>query len=199
MAGTATTWNTTNVAQNAGQLWYDLAIPGAGARITLDADGTPDATANPNAKHAGATTEGSRVMAKPAFTNYNVDEFPDPIITNLDTTETAISCALVGVTKSELAGFLLPGMGTYATAAGYKQVTFGRIAIVYSSVAVIFPLIEDTTKYGIFNLYKAINDAGLEFDISRVKLGSTPVNLRGYAITTRAATDTTGNFWKQIT
>lgn len=199
MAGTTLTWNTDNIAQNAGQLFYDLAIPAGGARITLDsATKTPDSTANPTAKHAGATQEGSTCAVKSTHATYPVDEFRAPIVTNLDTVSMTIAASLVGVTKHELMGFLLPGVGTYGTAAGYKQVQMGSLAIVYSAVALIFPLIEDTTKVGVFNIYKSLNDAGIEFEVGRKKLGFVPVNMVGYEITSRAATDTLGNYWKEI-
>lgn len=198
MAGTATSWKTTNLAQNAGQLWVDLAIPGAGARLTLDADGTPDATANASAKHLGATKAGVKVMAKSALLDFFVDEFRAPVVRGVDTVEMGISGELVGVTDSILVAFLLPGVGTYATASGYKQVQIGRKAIAYSSIAHIYPLIEDTTKFGIFAVYSALNNTGVEWAIARKELGSTPFAFVGNEITSRAATDTLGNIWNQI-
>jgi hypothetical protein len=198
MPGTAPSWKTTAIAQNAGQLWANLAIPGAGARLTLDADGTPDATANPDAMHLGATTAGSKLMIKSTLTNFNVDEFKAPIITNIEAVQMCIAAELVGVTDLDLMEFLLPGVGTATAASGYEQVSVGTKAIAYSSIALIFPLIEDTTKYGVFHLYRAVNDAGVEWSVGRTVLGSTPVNFVGYEITTRAATDTLGSYWKQI-
>jgi hypothetical protein len=198
MAGTATSWKTTNVALNAGQLWANLAIPGAGARLTLDTDGTPDAAANASATHLGATKSGVKVMVKSDLAKYNVDEFSAPIISNINSVDAGISGELVGVTDSILVAFLLPGVGTYATASGYKQVQIGKKAIAYSSIAHIYPLREDTSKYGIFHLYSSINDSGVEWAIARTELGFTPFSFVGYEITTRAATDTIGNIWNQI-
>lgn len=198
MAGTATAWRTANIAQNAGQLWGLLAIPGAGARITLHTDGTPESVANPTAFHYGATQEGAKLMLKPAFDKYNVDEFRAPIVTNIGDLQAGISAALVGVTDMDVIKNLLPGQGTYATGSGFKEVRIGTIAIVYQSVAHIFPLIEDVTKFGVWNLYSALNDAGVEFAVGRKQLGFSPVNFVGYEITSRAATDTLMNYWKQI-
>ena len=200
MPGTAVSWKTANIAQNAGQLWGLLAIPGAAARITLHTDGTPESVANPNAIHYGATQEGARLMVKPTYDKYYVDEFRAPIVTNIGELAAGIAASLVGVTDMEFViKNALPGVGTYATTAStFKEVRFGTTAIVYQSVAHIFPLIEDTTKWAIWNLYSALNDAGVEFAVGRKQLGFTPVNFVGYEITTRAATDTVGNYWKQI-
>lgn len=198
MAGTALDWKTAKIAQNAGQLWRGLAIPGAGARLTLAADGTPDATANPNAKHLGATKAGAKLMVKSTLTKFYVDEFRGAIVTNLDAIEMGISAELVGLTDMELLAWALPGVGTRTTASGYDQVTIGSKAIAYDSIACIFPLIEDPTKFGVFHIYSGLNDTGVEWAQARKELGSSPISIVGYEITTRAATDTLGSAWKQI-
>lgn len=199
MAGTATNWRTNNIALNAGQLWGSLAIPGAAARITLATDGTPDASANATAFHYGATKAGSKVTIKSAQTKFYVDEFRGPIVTNIDQVDMTIAGEVVGVTDMDLMTALLPGVGTYATTAStFKEIRIGIKAITYQSFALIFPLIEDVTKFGIVNIYSGLNDTGVEWTQSRKELGFTPFNINGYEITSRAATDTLGNYWKQI-
>lgn len=198
MAGTALDWKIAKIAQNAGQLWRGLAIPGAGARLTLHTDGTPDATANPNAKHLGATKAGSKLMVKSNQIKFNVDELRGAVVANIDAVEMGISCELVGVTDMELMAWLLPGVGTRTTASGYDQVTIGTKAIAYDSVALIFPLIEDTSKFGVFHIYSGINDTGVEWAQARKELGFTPASIVAYEISTRATTDTLGSIWKQI-
>jgi hypothetical protein len=198
MAGTALDWKTAKIAQNAGQLWRGLAIPGAGARLTLFSDGTPDATANPNAKHLGATKAGAKLMVKSSLTKFYVDEFRGATVTNLDAVEMGISAELVGVTDMELLAWLLPGVGTRATASGYDEVSIGSKAIVYDSIALIFPLIEDPTKFGVFHIYSGLNDAGVEWAQARKEMGFTPLSIVGYEVTSRAAGDTLGKVWKQI-
>lgn len=199
MAGTADSWKTTNIAAKEGKLYRGCAVPGAGARPSLDATtGTPDATANPNALHMGATKSGSKLMVKSTSGKYYVDEFRAPIITTIDEVNMGISAELVGVTDMQLAAYLLPGVGTRATASGYDYVTVGTKAIAYDCILETFQLIEDTTKYGWFMLYNAINDAGIEWAQARKELGFTPVSFVGYEVTSRAATDTLGQFGKQI-
>lgn len=202
-SATAKSWRTTALAQNAGNLWGSLAIPGAAARLRIhEADGTPDATANASAFHFGATKAGSKLMIKPSYDKFNVDEFRGPIVTNIGSLEMGISAELVAVTDMLAMTHMLSGIGTYATGAlsgddaAYTELRIGTKAITYQSVALIFPLIEDTTEWGVFNLYSALNDAGIEWTQSRKELGFTPANFVGFEITTRAATDTLGNYWK---
>lgn len=199
MAGTATSWKTNAIALNAGQLWGSLAIPGAAARITLFSDGTPDATANTTAFHYGATKSGSKVTIKSSQTKFYVDEFRGPIVTNIDQVDMSLAGEVVGVTDMDLMTNLLPGVGTYATTAStFKEIRIGVKAIAYQSFALIFPLIEDVTKYGIVNIYSGLNDVGVEWTQSRKELGFTPFSIIGYEITTRVITDTIGCYWKQI-
>lgn len=198
MAGSTLSWKTTNIVQNYGWLWRGCAIPGTGARPTLHTDGTPESVANPAAKHMGATKAGSKVMAKSSNTKYYVDEFRAPIVTNLDTVEMGISAELVGVTDQELLAYLLPGVGTRATASGYDYTTIGAKAIAYDCILLVYPLIEDTTKFGWVQLYSALNDVGVEWATGRKELGFTPVSFVGYEVTSRAATDTIGQIGKQI-
>ena len=203
MAGTARNWRTTAQAQNAGDLWGSLAIPAASARMTLTAPAsgtgkTPDATENSTAFHFGATKAGSKLTVKPTFGKFMVDEFRGPITTNVSSVEMAIACELVAITDMDVIKSLLAGVGTYSTASGYKQVTIGQLAIAYQSVALIFPLIEDTSKNGVFHIYSALHDGGVEWTQSRKELGFIPVQFSAFEVTTRAATDTLGNYWKEI-
>lgn len=198
MAGTATDYNSLVIAQTKGQLWANLAIPGANARLTLHTDGTPESVANPTAKHLGMTKEGAKFMVKPSYDEYFADEFAAPIKTNVGTTEASIEAELIQVMDMNLLELLTPGIGTYSTAAGYMQVQLGSRAIVYTSIALIFPLEADATKFGVFHLYRANNTGGIEIGLGRKQLSGIGISFKGYEITSRAAVDTLGNAWKQI-
>lgn len=198
MPGTAVSWKGTALAAKDGQVWGQLATPGASARLTLHTDGTPDSTANPNAFHYGVTKDGSKLSVKVSYIKHRGDEFRGPLLAVVDEVEMMIACSLLAVTDMDVIKNILAGVGTYSTASGYKQVNIGSLAIAYQSLACIFPLIEDTTKFGIFNIYSGINESGIEWQQGRKTMGEIPVAFNGYEVTTRAATDTMGNYWKQI-
>lgn len=199
MAGTSLSWKTTNIILGAGQLFANMAIPGAGARATLDATTkTPDSTANPNAIHLGATQAGTKVMIKTQLEEYYVDEFAAAVATNVSQVDASMEGGLVGVTDMDLLELLTPGMGTESAGSGYAQVTMGQRAIVYTSVALIAPLIEDTTKVMVVQFYKALNTTGVEINFGRKDLAFTPFNFKAYEVTTRAAADTLANVWKEV-
>lgn len=199
MAGSTLNWNSAQITNNFGYYWVGLAIPGAGARATLFSDGTPDATAHPSAKHLGHTSEGWEMTANASTEDLSVDEQVAPI----DSFVTELAVALAGnlVQTQDISGVLqhlVQGFGTYGTAAGYEQIQLGITSLVYTPCALITPTKNDSTKFLVYNLYKSKNDSGLANQIKRRVMGSNPVAFRGYAITSRAATDTVGNFWKQI-
>lgn len=192
-------FNANQITNNFGWGWVGMAIPGAAARATLFTDGTPDATANPLAKHLGHTTEGWTMTANAPRENITIDEQAAPIDVTITDLEVAVAANLAQTQDiSGVLQHLVQGFGTYSTAAGYEQITGGVIPIVFTSFALIFPAKLDPTKFVVYHLYKSLNDSGLANQIRRRGLGNNPVAFRGYAITSRAATDTTFNFWKQI-
>ena len=202
MAGTATHYDPT-LLTNAGifgAFWIGLAIPGAGSRISLFTDGTPDATANPSAKHLGHTTEGWEMNAKADTEEQSVDEAVPPVDTIISSLSVALAANLAQT--QDISGTLqysISGFGTFSTAAGYEQITLGTPAtLVYTPCALIFPSKADPTKFVIYNLYKSRNDSGIANQIKRKGMGNNPVAFKGYAITSRAAVDQLGNAWRQI-
>lgn len=183
-----------------GAFWVGLATPGAGARISLFTDGTPDGTANPSAKHLGHTTEGWEMSAAAGTEDQNVDESVAAVDTVISSLDVALAANLAQT--QDISGtlqHLISGFGTYGTAAGYEQIQLGTpSAIIYTACALIFPTKADATKFMVYNLYKSKNDSGLANQIRRKGLGNNPVSFKGFAITSRALTDQVGNFWKMI-
>jgi hypothetical protein len=200
MAGTATNYQPTLIrAGSIAQVWGNLAIPAAGARLTLDTDGTPDATANPSAVHLGMTEAGAMFKVKPTFQKFLADEFASPVKNQMDALEATIEAAFLQIMDEKLLQVLTVGFGTYATDTGYKEVALGIAAQTYTSLALIFPTEADKTKFGVFHLYKTNNTGGLDsIDMSRKKMSSAKAVFEGLAIPGRAATDSVGKYWWQI-
>lgn len=204
-SATAKNWRVAASTMNPANIWGGLAIPGAAARLRIhEADGTPDATANASAFHYGATKAGVDLMIAPTYSKFYADEFRGPIITNVDSLEMGIAAELLALTDIVAMNRLLPGVATYATGAlsgddaAYTESRIGIKAIAYESLAAIFELRETAGEWGVFHLYSALNDAGMKWKQGRKEQGGTPVNFVGFEITTRAATDTLGCYWKTL-
>lgn len=201
MTTTATpdNWNVAMKMVGAAKLYSGVNIPSAGARVALHSDGSPDLTVNTNAKHLGTTEKGTDFMIKGKLINFFSDEFQDPDISAMDEVECAISGSLLQIFDLLTLGELLtPGIGTYAAGSGYKELAIGRRDLVYNSICAIAPTQADKTKFAVFHLYSAMNDSGLVGQFGRKTQGATPFAFRGYAIPSRAITDTTGKYWVQV-
>jgi hypothetical protein len=201
MPGTPTRFDSTRIrAGSVGQLWAGLAVPAAGARLTLDADGTPDATANPNAKHLGHTAAGTTGTINFDVTDHMADEVVYPLATSINGTSMELTGELIQIFDEEALKVLTAGFGTYATGSGYKEFAIGtKSSITYSSVALIWPTQMDPTKFAVFHIYNAFNTGGLNITVDRNGRSSSPFTFRGYALTARAATDVCGKYWFQTT
>jgi hypothetical protein len=202
MAGTADNFSTVDVGIGPGKFFIDLgggtdAWDGAaGVRLILDADGSPDSTQNPNARHVGWTDAGWQFLVKPTFTQFFADESPDPIISRVTAQEAVISGSLLQVMDMDLAEVLNPTL-TRSDVMGSTGVTIGNADPQYTSVALIWPFEDDPTRFGVVHLYKAFNDAGLAGNITSKEISKSPVAFRGLAVSTRAAADRVGRFFTQ--
>lgn len=199
MAGTAKSYNTNYVEIGPADIWLDVAVPGAGGRITLHTDGTPESVANPSALHLGMTLEGSRVIYTPNVTEFESDELTAPIIVQNVGEVLAIEGTMLQVLDTLIAIKLMAG-GTRSTGSGYEEISLGgKQTVPTFTVAVIAPIYADTTKFVVFNIYKAWNSAGWQMDLSRKKMSSVPFSFKAQAISSRAQGDQNGKYWKTVT
>ena len=197
MAGTADNFSNTNVVIGPGKAYADLAIPGAGGRLILYSDGTPDATQNPDAKHIGYTREGTTAQVQPSTVDFFGDESPYPLVTRVQQELVSISGEILQVADFDLLEILMP-TSTRSTIPGIDGIHFGGSSILtYTSVAVICPLEEDSTRYWVAHLYRSFNDQGIAARVSRTSLAGSPFAFQGRPITTRAAGDQLGLLYKQ--
>lgn len=197
---TATRYDVTKIPAGViATLWAGLAIPGANARLTIDSDGTPDETENPNAKHLGHTDSGITVSATETVQDFFADELAPPIASSIDTATVSITGTLLQVNDEEVMKVLGANLMTYSTASGYKQLQMGiKASLTNASIAVIWPTPMDPTKFAAFHLYSARSTAGVTFQIGRKTRAGTPFTITGYPITSRASADQFGNYWWQI-
>lgn len=202
MAGTADNFDTLDVGIGPGKLFIDLGggsgewDGAANIRLILDDDGTPDSTQNPSALHVGWTDGGSQFSIKPTFQNFFADESPDAILSRVTAQEAIISGSLLQVMDMDLVEILNP-TATRSDVMGSKGVTFGASTLLYTSVALIWPMESDPTRFGVVHLYRAYNDQGLAGNITSKDLSKSPYAFRGLAISSRAATDRVGRYFVQ--
>jgi hypothetical protein len=205
MAGVTDNWQNTRIALGPGKAYGNLGGTdnaewglGAGVRLLLDADGTPNTTQNPFAIHLGMTEGGEEWSVKPTKTDFFADEFTTPIASRITAEEIVLSGALLQIGDFDVMEVMNP-TGTRSDVGGTQGLTFGGAGtIVYRSFAVIWPVEGSTTLWHVFHIYRGYNDQGIAAQVTSKKLGSSPFAIRGYAITTRATGDQTARFFRQI-
>lgn len=199
MAGTADNFSSTTIAIGPGKLYAGLAIPGAGGRLILHTDGTPDSTQNPSALHLGYTEGGTEWKQSHTLTGFPVDETTFPLLSRVTAEEASISGSLIQIMDFDIDVILNP-LNVRSNLAGTQGSTFGGMTTFsYNSVAVIFPIEGSSGPivYGVFHLYKAVNDAGSAAKITSKALGASPFSFKGHVISTRAAGDQVGRKFRQ--
>ena len=191
MAGTAKNYAPAKIQQGPGDLWLigggapaDSATP----QLTLAADGTPDAGAHPASIHLGLAASGITSGVKPKVTPITAD--------NVDAAVAAYVAELAMTLEVELLQYDMalmqyacPGSGTYATAGGYKQITFGGSTTVLplSCFALISPKRADPTKFIVSMLFQAYSPGPLQEVISRGKHTTWKLTLDAITDLTRTA------------
>jgi hypothetical protein len=199
MAATAKAYNTNMVEIGPGDIWLNVGLPGAAARLTLASDGTPDSVLSPSAVHLGMTLDGAKLIYTPNISEYESDEQTSPIIVQNVKEVMGIQGSMIQTLDSALLNYLIAG-ATRAAGSGYEENAIGgKQTVPTFTVAYIAPIYADTTKFLVYMLYKAYNKSGFTMEVSRKKMSAISFDFNGMAIASRAAGDQTGKAWKSIT
>lgn len=182
-----------------GKLYAGVAIPAANAHIKLASDGTPDSVENPSCVHIGITEKGVKFTGKATTQKFYGDEFVFPLNEVVTVVDASFAGSFLQIEDFDVLAAMTKGIGTRNDGAGFQKLDIGTPAtLTYQSVALIFPLLEDPTRFGIYHLYKAFQSAGFDFDISKKAQAASPFVFEGLGLTTRAATDVIGYCAKQL-
>ncbi|HWQ55685.1 MAG TPA: hypothetical protein VN442_18505 [Bryobacteraceae bacterium] len=198
MAGTAKAIDATKIHQGPGDLWIIAPAPDDTAqRLTLAADGTPDVAAHANCIHLGATMGGITTIIQEKLSPIEIDQADGPVLHIPVGVEMRIETELAQVNVDLLQHVL--ALGTYSTAAGYKQISIGgKLAITYLCVAAIAPKRSDPTKFIVSLLYKVLPQSGISILMGRDKPATNKVVFAGANDHTRSAGRQTGLIYETI-
>ena len=202
MAGTAKSYNADKIVLGPSDLWLNVALPGAGARMTVAADLTPDATANPSCIHLGMTAAGTTFSYKPEIQNFGSDELTAPHLSRIISEAATLKGNFLQVFDWNILEKMTVG-GTKtlntSTTSGYHSLTVGGLSSITTfPICIIGPDIAAPTLYWVIQLYKTFNAAGFEFNVTRKDQSSAPFEFSGLAITTRASGDQIGSYWRSL-
>lgn len=201
MPGTAKNYNGNQIVLGPSDLWLNVAVPAPGARLTLDADGTPDNTASPSAIHLGMTAGGVTFEYMPEIQDFTSDELTAPHMSRIISEKASLKGEFLQVFNWSLLEKMTVG-GTRNvntnTSTGYEELTMGGTSTVPTfSVALIGPDIFGTNQWWVVQLYKTFNRSGFTFSVTRKDQSRAPFEFSGLAVTTRTVGDQVANFWHQ--
>lgn len=197
MAGTGLGYAVADIIRGPVHIFLDVAAPAAGAEVTIDSTSnvhTPDATANPSAVGLGLFTGGMEVRIAQSFEHAEADQLTSPYRSAIASDEVVLSPKGVlqfggGASRFAHTAKLLQGV-TATTPSGKRALKGGGLTTVtYRTVMAIWAQPEDATKYEYILLYRAFNDTGLAFTLSRKTDASSDLAFRGFADSSRTAGD----------
>lgn len=195
MAGTTKNYAPSQVQIGPGDVWVIGTAPTDTAiRLTLAANGTPDATAHPSSVHLGVLTSATTLDVKPKMADISADQFEisvDSFLTELEAKlDTEIS-QLTSVLLAQLLGIGVYGTGTNSNpvaSTNYAQITFGGIYTVPKAcIAVISPSRQNSQLYNVAVLYLAYSAGGLKFSLGKEKASTIKATFAALADLTRTA------------
>ena len=197
MAATSKGYDVTQILQGPGDLWVVGSPPNdATVRLTLTS-GTPDATTHPSSTCLGVTAGGITTSIKHKVSDIVVDQADAPVGAYTEMVEMTIEAELTQQSMDLLQQAF--NVGAYSTASGYKQLTVGGVGPVPSiAIAAIAPKKDDSTKYVVAMLWKAVPVGGLSVLFERSKKSTHKVTFKGLSDLSRSAGKQIGVIYETI-
>ena len=192
----------TKIHQGPGKLWLNVTVPTAGARLIIDAAGTPTAG---TPFFAGATEGAATMVLTPKLEEINADQVSGPIDVVMTGETASIEVTLKESDLAKLKYYIVHGSFTTGTdgslPAGsqtFEEISFGGIlAIPKTSVAVISPRRDASSKYVVSQLYQAYQAEAVQLPFQRAKETTYKVKFQALADATRATGDQVGKIFRQ--
>lgn len=194
MAGTATNYASSATISGPVDIWFDMAVPGAGLAPTLHTDGTPDATANSSCVHAGMLKTGGGVSVSAEIVEKTSDNLAAPYEVTQLTAAMSITGDMLQMASAPLLVQIVPG-STSATPSGRTGVSIGNLSSPNYTTMVAIWAKKTASKYMMAVLYNAYQSKGFDLKLNRKEDSAAEVEFKGLAVTTRAAADTVGAIW----
>lgn len=200
MPGTSKIYSAAQIQRGVADLWIDLAEPASGAhKITLFSDGTPDATANPNAKHLGVLEGAAVSQYGPKYDFEKIDQDTAPVVAFLTEEEAVIEATMKQTAFNNVLQYLLPpGFFSDTSAEGVTIGQGGNIVATNATLACIAKSADPAYNWVVALLYKAVPVAAMKIEMGKEKTAVYQVKFQGLTDLTRPAGDRLGSFYRTI-
>jgi hypothetical protein len=192
----------TKIHQGPGKLWLSVNVPASGSRLLINAAGEPTGG---TPVFAGATEGAATVVLTPKLEQISADQVAGAIDVVMTGEAESIEVTLKESDLAKLKYFIVHGSFSSGTDTGlppgaqnYEEISFGGVmAIPKTSVAVISPRRDATSKYVVSQLYQAYQAEAIQLPFQRGKETTYKVKFEGLADVSRAAGDQVGKIYRQ--
>jgi hypothetical protein len=191
-----------HIQRGPADLWLNLTKPADGTHvITLHTDGSPDATTNANAAHAGLLSVPSVFTYTPKPDFEVVDQDTAAVVAFANTEEAVIEAEMSQLEFAKVMKYCLPGGTSIGDGAALDGVTLGlggNIIMTPTCLAVIAPAADGVFKWAVALLYAAVPASAVKLSLGRTKSATYQVQFRGLSDLTRTAGDRIGSIYKTV-
>lgn len=193
-------YSASKIQRGAADLWLGLVAPASGTHvITLATDGSPDATTNPAAVHAGLLSVPSVLTYTPKLDFEMVDQDTGPVAAFLNTEDAVIEVELAETEYDRVMALCVPAGGGFKNTTVSEGVTFGagaNIPVTPLCIAAIAKSADPLFGFAVALLYKAVPAAAVKLTFGRTKSAVCQVQFKGLSDLTRTAGDRIGSVYK---
>ena len=195
-------YDVTHIQQGPGDLWVIGTPPSDSVApiLTLASDGSPDATAYPNAVHLGGVDSATTVVVTPKIEDIKIDQFDGPVARYLTDLELSMEAELV-----QLDPKLMQNVMTYATfstqvSPGFNLLTFGGMGIAATGpcIACISQKRTAPGKFVVVMFFSAHGTLGLSTSLGRAKKSVYKAQFKALVDPTRTLGRTTGVIYETL-
>lgn len=186
MAGTAKNLTNTHTIWNPCDIWTGCSAPAPGSKPTLHTDGTPDATANPTAKHGGILKGNVKWSYKSTYREATSHQLTAPHRRRRSAETVRAEGQWAKVLDTDILDAFVDGV-TVSTVSGGKLVEGGGKRDISSTCAyLIAERVDSPGKYLCLVILDGVFTEGLEITFDQENENGSPFGISGNAVPSRA-------------
>src|SRR6185437_1704580 len=199
MPGTPRIYAANAIQRGPSDLWLGVTLDAATGKVTLAADGTPDSTANPGAKHFGLLAVPSVLTYTPKPDFDVVDQDTAPVAAFANTEELGIEVTLSQLQLNAVLAHCMPaGVFSDSASEGITVGLGGDILLAPVALAVVAPSSDPAYKWAVATLRKAIPMGAIKLELGRSKSATYQAQFKGLSDLTVAGGARLGAVYKTL-
>jgi hypothetical protein len=194
-----------DIHQGPGYLWYNVAVPAAGARLMIDANGSP---VGGSPVPMGASDGAATFHLEAKIEEISIDQEPAPVDAVMTAESAYLEVTLKESSLAKIAKALAHASyssgsdtGLPTGAQGYEQISVGGlISVPQAAVALVSPRRGFTSpaKFMVACLYNTYAKDPFQVGFTRAKEAVYKVRFEGLAVLGRVQGDRVAQFYRQI-